>query len=264
MNLQGTRLRIGHVPIDRLDFAQALSAVADLVDAGRGGVVYTPNVDHIVMAEDDEAFRNAYAQADLSLADGMPVVWASRLLGKPLPGRISGSDLVPPLMELADAREWRVYLLGGADGVARRAGENLERKHAHIQIAGTASPRIDLSKPRCARQPIVDEIQRTSPDLVLVGLGAPKQELFIQEAIEALRPAVLLGVGASIDFLAGTARRAPRWVSALGLEWLYRLVQEPRRLWRRYLVRDPRFFRIVLRERVRESATHHAHRELGP
>lgn len=264
MNGQAARLCIGHIPIDRLGFDDALSAVAELVDAGRGGVVYTPNVDHIVMAEDDEDFRDAYARADLSLADGMPVIWASRLLHEPLPAKISGSDLVPPLMELADARRWRVYLLGGGDGVARRAGENLEHSHEHLRIAGAASPRIDLSTPRSVRQPIVDEIRRASPDLVLVGLGAPKQELFIREVIDALRPAVLLGIGASIDFLAGTAQRAPRWVSAYGLEWLYRLAQEPRRLWRRYLVRDPRFFGIVVRERLARKTGHRTHQELGP
>ncbi len=244
----GARLSIGRLAIDPVGFETALDAVAGLVARHEGGMVFTPNVDHIVMAEDDDAFRRAYERADLSLADGMPVVWASHLLGMPLPAKISGSDLVPPLMALAGSMRWRVYLLGGNDGVARRAGDALEQLHPGLQIVGAASPRIDLSRPPAERRHIVREIQQARPDLVLVGLGAPKQELWIDESIGALRPAVLLGVGASIDFLAGTARRAPAWVSAHGLEWLYRLAHEPRRLWRRYLVRDPRFARIVLRE----------------
>jgi N-acetylglucosaminyldiphosphoundecaprenol N-acetyl-beta-D-mannosaminyltransferase len=264
MNGRAPRLWIGHIPIDRLAFAEALESVKGLVETRRGGTVFTPNVDHIVMAEDDEAFRKAYARTDLSLADGMPVVWASRLLGSPLPAKISGSDLVPPLMDLADGSGWRVYLLGGGEGVAHRAAENLARTHEHLQIVGAASPRIDLSTPRSARQSVVEEVRRTSPDLVLVGLGAPKQEMWIDESIDQLRPAVLLGVGASIDFLAGTARRAPRWVSAWGLEWLYRLAREPFRLWRRYLVRDPRFVGIVLRERAARHSLDRTHQELGP
>jgi N-acetylglucosaminyldiphosphoundecaprenol N-acetyl-beta-D-mannosaminyltransferase len=240
------RFRLGQLDIDRVTFAGALEAITALVEARRGGTVFTPNVDHVVMAGKHEGFRRAYAAADLSLADGMPVVWASRALGTPLPAKISGSDLVDPLMALAEAKGFRVYLLGGGDGVAEQAARNLRRKHPQLAIAGTASPRIDMRQPASQRQSIVDEIQKTAPDLILVALGAPKQELWIHEVAEALRPAVLLGVGASIDFLAGTARRAPRWISAAGLEWLYRLVHEPRRLWRRYLVQDPAFLGILL------------------
>ena len=242
------RARLGHVPIDRVTFAEALEGISALVEARRGGMVFTPNVDHIVMADENPDFRRAYAAADLSLADGMPVVWASRALGAPVPEKISGSDLVSPLMELAEARGFRVYLLGGAEGVASLAALNLQRKHPRLVIAGTASPRVDLREPASRRQGIIDDIRRAAPDLVLVALGAPKQELWIHQAAEALRPAVLLGVGASIDFLAGTARRAPAWISAAGLEWLYRLVQEPRRLWRRYLVQDPKFLSIFVGE----------------
>lgn len=246
--MKAERARLGHVPIDRVTFAEALETISALVEARQGGTVFTPNVDHIVMADENAGFRRAYAAADLSLADGMPVVWASRALGVPVPEKISGSDLVSPLMELAEAKGFRVYLFGGADGVASLAALNLQRKYPRLVIAGTASPRVDLREPASQRQGIIEEIRRAAPDLVLVALGAPKQELWIHEAAQALRPAVLLGVGASIDFLAGTARRAPAWVSAAGLEWLYRLVQEPRRLWRRYLVQDPKFLGIFVGE----------------
>jgi N-acetylglucosaminyldiphosphoundecaprenol N-acetyl-beta-D-mannosaminyltransferase len=231
-----------------MTFAGALDAITTMIEERRGGMVFTPNVDHIVMANDDARFRRAYAAVDLSLADGMPVVWACRLLGRPVPAKVSGSDLVPSLMNVAEARGFRVYLLGGAGGVARRAARNLQRMHPRLAIVGAASPRIDLCEPRDCRQDIVDGIRKAAPDLVLVALGAPKQELWMHEALDVLRPAVLFGIGASIDFLAGTARRAPAWMSAAGLEWLYRLAREPRRLWRRYLVRDRRFLGILLRE----------------
>lgn len=242
------RLRLGSLHVDGVTFEQALEAIAGMVDRREGGVVFTPNVDHVVMADEDERFRDAYAAADLSLADGMPVLWASRLLGVPLPEKVSGSDLVLPLMDRAGRAGWRVYILGGAPGVAARAAERIAERFPGVRIAGTGSPVVDMSQPAAARAALHDTIRATEPDVVLVALGAPKQELFIAEAASALRPAVLLGVGAAIDFVAGTAKRAPGWVSASGLEWLYRLLREPRRLWKRYLLRDPKFLVILLRE----------------
>ena len=245
----GRRLQVGALPVDRVTFAEALDAIADMVRGRSGGAVFTPNVDHVVMASVDPRFQRAYADVDLALADGMPVVWASRALGLPVPEKVSGSDLVPALMERAAADGFRVYLLGGA---ARRAARRLRSALPGLRVVGAASPRIDLEAPDAA---VLDAIRITAPDLVLVGLGAPKQELWIRAHAAALRPAVLLGVGASIDFLAGTARRAPRWMSAVGLEWAYRLAHEPRRLWRRYLVRDPRFLVIVARQLLARRAS---------
>lgn len=248
------RVHLGRLPIDRVTLAEALDAIATMVERRSGGTVFTPNVDHIVMAREDERLRRAYAGVDLALADGMPVVWASRALGTPLPERVAGSDLVPPLMSLAAARGFSVYLLGGGPGVARRAADRLREMHPDLVIAGASSPRIDLGEPQALRLRIADEIREAAPDLVLVGLGAPKQELWIHEVAESLRPAVLLGVGAAIDFLAGTAQRAPRWMSDAGLEWAYRLAREPRRLWRRYLVRDPGFLGIVIEQWIARRA----------
>lgn len=130
--------------------------------------------------------------------------------------------------------------------MADRAREHLERDLPGIRIVGTLAPSIDMGAPPETRASVVEAVRGTSPDVVLVGLGAPKQELSIHESREALRPAVMLGIGGSLDFLAGTVPRAPTWVSRSGLEWLYRLAREPRRLWKRYLVRDPKFLAIVM------------------
>ncbi|HEY3816658.1 MAG TPA: WecB/TagA/CpsF family glycosyltransferase [Polyangiaceae bacterium] len=240
-------MRLGRLRVDALTFDQALDAIAAMVADGRGGTVFTPNVDHVVMAEHDDRFRRAYESADLSLADGMPVLWAARALGEPLPEKISGSDLVLPLMERAEREGWRVYILGGAPGAADLAAARLVERFPRIRIAGTDAPRIDMGAPAASRTATLDRLRAAKADIVLVALGAPKQELFIAEAAPDVRPAVLLGVGAAVDFIAGTAKRAPRWMSASGLEWLFRLAKEPRRMWRRYLVRDPEFLVIVLR-----------------
>jgi N-acetylglucosaminyldiphosphoundecaprenol N-acetyl-beta-D-mannosaminyltransferase len=242
---------MGPLPIDSLTLEEALDVVQDLVDGGEGGSVFTPNVDHVVLADMDARLRGAYARASLSLVDGAPLVWASRLLGETLPEKISGSDFVLPLLERASEREWRVYFLGGAPGVGEKARDKLCVRLPRLQVVGVDSPRIDVDDSPERREAVLAPIRDANPQLVLVALGAPKQEIWIDRARDALRPAVLLGIGAALDFVAGTVPRAPAWLSRVGLEWLFRLSREPRRLWRRYLVRDPRFV-LLLARAIRE------------
>ena len=241
------RLRIGRVWVDVLSFSEALRAIERLVDARCGGAVFTPNVDHLVKAEQNEDFRRAYDDVSLSLADGMPLIWASPLLGCALPERVAGSDLLMPLLELAAKRRWKVYLLGGAPGVAPVVAQMMTERMG-INVVGWDDARIE----RDGSDPTGNSVARASAagaDLIFVALGPPKQELWIHRSLDAIRPAVALGVGASLDFLAGKYKRAPAWMGRWGLEWAYRLWQEPRRLWRRYLVEGPRFLGIVLRTR---------------
>jgi N-acetylglucosaminyldiphosphoundecaprenol N-acetyl-beta-D-mannosaminyltransferase len=242
------RIWIGRLPIDVVDFAGALAVIDELVRARGGGTVFTPNVDHIVTGEGNEAFRRAYARVSLSLVDGTPVLWAARLIGRPLPEKVSGSDLVLPLAERAAAKGWRVFLLGGATGVADRAAAALVARFPTLVIAGTDGPRIDLEGDPAVRRAVAARVAATHPDIVLVAFGAPKQELFCDEMSDLLAPAVLVAVGAGIDFVAGTARRSPAWMSRWGIEWAYRLAHEPRRLAGRYLLRDPQFLGILLRQ----------------
>jgi N-acetylglucosaminyldiphosphoundecaprenol N-acetyl-beta-D-mannosaminyltransferase len=247
------RVRFGHLWVDVLRAPEALDRITELVRAGRGGSVFTPNVDHVVTAEDDPAFRAACAGADLSLADGQPLVWSSGLLGARLPEKISGSDLVWPLMARAASLGWRVYLLGGAPGVALAAGERLARELG-VLVVGVDAAAVSLDAAAGAPDPALERALAARPDLVLVALGSPKQERWIHRALPRLRPAVAVGVGASLDFVTGRVRRAPPWMSAAGLEWLYRLFQEPRRLAVRYLWKDPRFLWVLLRTRRRPRA----------
>ena len=241
------RFALGQVKVDAHTFASALDAIEALVAGGRGGAVFTPNVDHVVKAEHDAELRAAYGAADLCLADGMPLVWASRLLGPPLPERIAGSDFMAPLLQLAASRGWGVYLLGGAPGSAQLAADVIGRSFG-ARVVGAEGPEIDLRVPgEKGGAAALARIQRARPELILVGLGAPKQEVWIQRHRAELAPAVAVGVGASIDFLAGRVPRAPRWMARTGLEWAYRLSREPRRLARRYLVEDPEFLVILAR-----------------
>jgi N-acetylglucosaminyldiphosphoundecaprenol N-acetyl-beta-D-mannosaminyltransferase len=226
-------------------FAEALEAIERLVEAKQGGFVFTPNVDHVVNVEDNPEFAQAYARASLSLADGMPIVWASRLLGAALPERVAGSDLVGPLLELAGRKGWRVFFLGAGPGVAEKAAA-IARERWKTNVVGTDAPMVKLDD-AAQLDRIAQQLAAAKPDLVLMAFGAPKQELLIARIEERVRPAVMLGIGASLDFIAGTVKRAPAIMRRTGFEWLYRLSQEPTRLWRRYLVDDPKFLAILLR-----------------
>jgi N-acetylglucosaminyldiphosphoundecaprenol N-acetyl-beta-D-mannosaminyltransferase len=241
------RLRLGAVSIDPVSFTGAIDAIEALVAARQGGAVFTPNVDHVVLADRHAEFREAYGAAALSLADGMPIIWAARLLGQPLPAKVSGSDLLLPLCERAAQRGWGVYLFGGAPGAAEKAAAELTRRFS-LRVVGLEAPRIDLGPAGAvAAREAAERVRASGADLLLVALGAPKQELWIHRHRAAFGPAVAVGVGASLDFVAGLVRRSPRWMSRVGLEWLFRLGQEPRRLWRRYLVEDPAFVKILWR-----------------
>jgi N-acetylglucosaminyldiphosphoundecaprenol N-acetyl-beta-D-mannosaminyltransferase len=264
------RVRVGRVWIDSVDFHGALERITALVDAGRGGSVFTPNVDHIVMAEEDERFRDAYQRASLVLVDGMPVVWASHLLRTPLVEKVSGSDLILPLARLAAASGWRVYLLGGGPGSAAASAARFTSEFG-VNVVGYDDPTVSSDGASVNEAAVLSRIRRARPDLVLVALGAPKQEFWIERARQSLGYAVAVAVGAGLDFVAGKVRRAPRWMCACGLEWLYRLAQEPRRLWRRYLVRDPRFLVVVARTlleprraRMRDQLVSRIEREQHP
>jgi N-acetylglucosaminyldiphosphoundecaprenol N-acetyl-beta-D-mannosaminyltransferase len=239
------RVRIGSVWIDAVTFAEALDRIAELVAQGRGGSVFTPNVDHVVNADREEPFRAAYRSCSLSLVDGQPVYWASRLLGTRLPQKVSGSDLLDPLMERAAREKWRVYLLGASPDVAEKAAEILRGRG--VEIVGADPARLTVAADPALDEPVIARVNAARPHLVLAALGSPKQELWVHRCGEQIRPAVYLGIGASLDFLTGKVKRAPRWMQAASLEWLYRLLSEPRRLAYRYLVNDPRFLFILLR-----------------
>ena len=211
--------------------------------------VVTPNVDHTVLFQQHAGLRAAYQDAGLVLADGMPVVLASRLLGRGLPERVAGSDLVPALLAAAETSGGlKIYLLGAGPGVAERAARNIVQRYPSVEVVGTYSPPLGFEKDPVENAAIVARIAAAGADVLLVGLGAPKQELWVHAHFHELRVSTALCIGATIDFLAGETARAPRWMRSTGLEWLHRLASEPKRLVRRY-ARDAWVFpQLVWRE----------------
>ena len=197
--------------------------------------VVTPNTDHAVMLQSRADLRDAYGAADLVLADGTPLIVASRLLGCPLPERVAGSDLVPALFAAADrTRSLRVFLLGAAAGVADTAARRIEHVWPAVDVVGTYSPPMGFQRDEEENGRILDAVAQSRPDLLVVGLGAPKQELWVHEHRRRLQASVALCAGATIDFLAGEKTRAPKWMQRVGMEWLHRVAAEPRRLLWRY------------------------------
>lgn len=229
--------RVLGVAIDAITRAEALARLDRFVHEGRPRQVVTVNLDFLRLAQRDEPFRAALDSADLVVADGMPVVWLSKLSGTALPERVAGVDLFDDCARLAAARGYRVFLLGAGPGVANEAAAVLQRRHPGLVIAGTIAP---PSWPFLAETDaaMVEAVRAARPAMLFVALGAPRQELWIAAHLHELGVPVCVGVGGSFDLLAGRLRRAPGWMQRAGLEWLFRLGQEPGRLWRRYLLGD--------------------------
>lgn len=246
-----SRVDLFGVKIDRLRMEEAVQRVLSWVNKPLGSCRYvvTPNVDHAVLLQEHEGLRHAYDHADLVLPDGYPVVWASRILGRRLPERVAGSDLVPALFAAADPdRPLRTFLFGAGPGVADRAADRIKDQWPGVEIVDTYSPPFGFEKDDVEQQRILDRISSAKPDVLVVGLGAPKQEVWVYKQRLNLATSAVLCVGATIDFLAGEKSRAPVWVQRIYLEWLYRMLSEPKRLFRRYL-RDAWVFpQLVWRE----------------
>jgi N-acetylglucosaminyldiphosphoundecaprenol N-acetyl-beta-D-mannosaminyltransferase len=223
------------IEMNRVNMQQAVREVLRWVGEHRGDCRYvvTPNVDHTVMFQENAALRAAYADASLVLADGAPVVWASRLLGRALPERVTGADLTPNLFA-AVQEPLTVYLLGAAAGVGERAAAKIQQRWPAVKVVGTYSPPLGFEHREEENEAIIERINAVAPDLLVLGLGAPKQELWIHQHRTRLHVSAALCVGAVIDFLAAEKARAPQYVQRAGLEWLHRLMSEPRRLFRRY------------------------------
>ncbi len=238
--------------IDAVDMTSAVERVAEWCAAPREAscrYVVTPNVDHAVMFQTNDALREAYASASLVLADGAPVVLASRLLGKNLPERVAGSDLVPALFTAASQEKpLRVFLLGAGPGVGERAAAAIRRRWAGVEVVGTLSPPMGFENDDVENKKILEAVSAAEPDLVLIGLGAPKQELWVSRHADRLEAKAALCIGATIDFLAGEKSRSPRWMQKVGLEWLHRVATEPSRLAKRYLRDACVFPQLVWRE----------------
>ncbi len=231
-------LIILNIPVDDLNMDEALKRIEEFIAIGRktGKVhqIATVNADFAVKALNDPELRYLLHEADMSTADGMPLVWGARLLGVPMEGRVTGSDMVPALAELAARKGYSIYFYGAAEGVAQKTADILKERHPDLIVAGVCSPPF---KPVIETdESLLDDIRAAKPDVLLVALGNPKQEKWIGMFGKRIGVPVMIGIGASLDFIAGESQRAPVWMQKAGLEWIHRFAQEPSRLWKRYVV----------------------------
>ncbi|MEC9372530.1 MAG: WecB/TagA/CpsF family glycosyltransferase [Planctomycetota bacterium] len=222
--------------LHNLSERETITHALDEHDAGRGGWIFTVNLDIMRRLERDPSFRELVSPVTLRVADGMPLVWASRILGNPLKERVAGSNMIISLSGLAAQRGKRVFLLGGDPGIAEKAADALRERHTGINIVGTHCPPFGFQDRPDDVEAIRSQLESTQPDVVFVALSCPKQEWLIRQMRETLPAAWWLGCGISFSFVCGEVKRAPRWVQVLGLEWVHRMIQEPRKLAKRYLV----------------------------
>lgn len=238
---------IAGIPISNLSEAETVEVIDKLISKGGAHYGAVVNAAKLVAANRDERLKRALLGADLITADGMSVVWASRLLGDGLKERVTGIDLVERIVERAASRGFAVYFLGAREESVRGTVDLFANNYPALRIAGYHNGYFDASDSRA----VCDAIKVSGADLLFVAMGSPKQEVWIASNIAHTGVSFALGVGGSFDHLSGRARRAPRWMQQSGLEWLHRFMQEPRRLWRRYLIGNSAFIWLVIRERLR-------------
>ena len=245
------KVKLLNTEVHNLTMDEAVQRIEQLILSKEPSYVVTPNVDHIVKLETDMEFQEVYKEADLILVDGMPLVWLSNLTETKIKEKVSGSDLFPEVCNLAAQKGYKLFLLGAAQGVAAKAAINLKNKYKGLEIVGTYSPSYGFEKDENEIKEIIEMINKVKPDILAVGLGAPKQEKFLYKYKKDLNVPVSLAIGASIDFEAGNITRAPKWMQKCGLEWFYRLCKEPKRMFKRYIIDDLKIIKIFIKYKSR-------------
>lgn len=240
------KVRILNAEIDNLTESEALQQL-------KQGVVFTPNVDHLILLQNDPSFLKVYETADYKLCDSKIIYYVSRFLGSPVKEKLSGSDFFPAFCNYhKDNEEIKVFLLGAKEGVAAQAQENINAKLGRELVVGAHSPSFGFEKNEEECLKIVEEINASGATVLAVGVGAPKQEKWIHQYKDKLpNIKIFFAIGATIDFEAGNKKRAPKWVTEIGLEWLYRLLSEPKRLWKRYLIGGPIFCWLIFKQKLK-------------
>lgn len=245
------RMRFMNSYIDNVTKKEAIAHIEECINTRKIGHVITPNVDQIIRIESDKYFKKIYENAELLLTDGTPLVWISQWYKKPIKEKICGSDLVPDLCELAAQKGYSIFLLGAAEGVAAKAAENLKKNNSGLKVAGVYSPPYGFEKDKNEIDKINKMLFASNADMLFVGMGVPKQDIFIYENMNKYQIPMSFSIGATIDFEAGIQKRAPKWINRIGMEWLYRLVRDPKRMFKRYIINDMKIFKLAWRYRKR-------------
>jgi N-acetylglucosaminyldiphosphoundecaprenol N-acetyl-beta-D-mannosaminyltransferase len=231
-------------PITRLNLDGFVTRMEEFIASRKPHYVAVVNVAKLVKMRSDKELEQSVLTADLIGADGVPVVWVSRLFGTPLPGRVNGTDLMYRLLEKANEKGYRIFFFGAKQAVLENVLEVVSREYPGVKIAGSQHGYFTAEEELA----VVEKIRMAKPDLLFIAFGTPKKELWVKRYLFAMEVPVIHGVGGSFDVLAGRIPRAPIWMQKNGLEWLFRLFQEPGRMWRRYLVTNVIFTALILRE----------------
>ena len=235
--------------VNNVSMKETVKSIENMIESNKKSYIVAVNVDVIMKIEKDQYLKKITDDADMVLVDGKPLIWISKLYHRPIKEKISGSDLVPVLCKTAAEKNYSIFIIGGKDGVAEKAKENLERTYPGISVKGTYSPPIGFEKDEEELKKINDMISLSHPDILIACFGCPKQEKWIYENYHKYDAAVSVCAGATVDFLAGNVKRAPRWMSTHGLEWFYRFLQEPKRMFKRYFIDDIKILRLILKYR---------------
>lgn len=231
--------------INNVTMDETINEIERMIEQKEKSYIIAINVDVVMKIEEDEDLRNITNNANMVLVDGKPLMWIAKMKKNPIKEKISGSDLVPKLCEVSNEKGYKIFILGGKDGIAEQAKAKLEKQYKNINIVGTYAPPIGFENDEDELNIINKMINDANPDLLFACLGCPKQEKWIAKNIDKYNAIVSICAGATVDFLAGNVKRAPKWVSNCGLEWFYRFLQEPRRLFKRYFIDDIKIIKLI-------------------
>ena len=243
------KIKLLNTYVNNVSMQETTDAIEALIHADKKSYVVAVNVDVILKIEQDTLLKELTDKADMVLVDGKPLIWISKIHKKPIKAKISGSDLVPRLCEISAKKGYTMFILGGMDGIAEKAKKRLEKKLPGIKIVGTYAPPFGFEKDEQELAKINNMISEAHPELLITCFGCPKQEKFIYNNIDKYDAKVSVCAGATVDFLAGNVKRAPKWMSEHGLEWFYRFLQEPKRMFKRYFVDDVKILGLVWKYR---------------
>jgi N-acetylglucosaminyldiphosphoundecaprenol N-acetyl-beta-D-mannosaminyltransferase len=249
--MDNKKVNILGLEIDNLSMQETIDKIGLLIEKNRSAIIFTPNVQRLIYGIKDKQTEEIYRKADMLIPDGMPLIWASKLLGVPLKEKVSGSDLLPLFCQSASILGHKMYFLGADPGVAEEAKNILTDKYPGLQIVGTYSPPFGFEKKDAEIRKIKGMIKEKNPHVLFVGLGFPKEERFLWKYRDDFQVPVSIGIGATFDFITGKQKRAPKWMQNCGMEWFYRLCHDPRRLWKRYLFGNSLFVFLIFKEFIR-------------
>lgn len=245
------KVNICGVEIDKYAFDEVVEAITNQAISGSTPeYVVTPNAQHILSLQNDAHFQEIYRKAFLVVPDGVALLWAAKFLQTPLKGRVNGTDIFERLCAIASEKGLKIFLLGGRPEAAQKARETLQTRYPNLKIVGTHCPPYGFESNPAELAGINSKIKAATPHILFVGLGAPKQEYWIYANYQELKVPISIGIGVSFELVADMVKRAPVWMQKSGLEWFFRLMVEPGRLWQRYIIGNPLFIWLVLSQRI--------------